>query len=61
MIHICQSCFKPIEDGDEVTFLTTGVYHRVPHISRFAVERQGMEIDPETLLHKECRLGHDGD
>lgn len=54
MINLCGVCNKPLSDGDEISFLATGTYHFIPSIKSWALGRESLEADVDSLCHKAC-------
>ena len=54
MIHLCMKCDRVIKDGDRVTMEVTSVYHQLPSVKTFALDKGILECDSETLRHENC-------
>jgi hypothetical protein len=57
VINICSTCNKPLDDGNEIKFVATGVYHTIPSTKSWALERGSLEADVESLAHVVCPKG----
>jgi hypothetical protein len=54
MIHFCCVCDKLIQDEDRVIVEVESTYHQIPSAQYFALSKQELESNTETLRHKTC-------
>lgn len=53
----CLNCNEPIKDGDRVTIIVCSVYHEIPSSIAYALDRNEMIADKESIMHASCRNG----
>lgn len=54
MIQLCAKCSKLLREGDRVRVTVTSTYHVLKSTISYALSREDMEADPETLCHETC-------
>ncbi len=54
MLNLCNRCHKPLEEGDKVSFIATGLYHHLPSIRSWAVDQGSVEADIRSIHHLIC-------
>jgi hypothetical protein len=61
MIHVCKSCNKLIRDGERVTVTVSASYHTLKSTVAYALDKQDMIADSDTLKHDPCGGLNEGD
>ncbi len=56
MINLCSKCRKLLEEGDKVSFVASGVYHKLPSIKAWAIDNGSLEADVRSIRHLECNV-----
>lgn len=54
MTNICQICERPLEERALVQFVGRGVYHRLKSKVSYAIDKDGLDINPQSLVHVDC-------
>lgn len=54
MMNLCSKCSKPLEDGDKIKFEANGVYHVLKSVKSWALEKNSLEADVDSLRHVDC-------
>jgi hypothetical protein len=61
MVQLCAKCSKLLREGDEVTVRVTSTYHVLKSTIAYALSRENMIADPDTLEHVDCDEAQGGD
>lgn len=51
MLKRCQRCFSRLKEGQRVGFCGEGTYHELKSDVSFAIDRDELVVEPESLVH----------
>lgn len=54
MINLCNKCDKVLVEGDEINVTVSSIYHMIPSHKSWALSREAMQADSDSLCHKNC-------
>lgn len=54
MVQICTECNKLLKEGEYVTVQVTSTYHVLKSAVAYALDKNDLIADVNTLRHKDC-------
>ena len=55
MINLCRRCFNPLKSGQLASVVVTAPYKELKSAVHYALDKEEMIADPETLVHANQR------